>query len=50
MKKSTLFMNEAEQINSLEIKHKINRLGGYGSHGQVIYTDHTTGCPSVVPC
>ncbi|HHN46417.1 MAG TPA: hypothetical protein ENN09_03145, partial [Planctomycetes bacterium] len=47
MKKPT-FRDTAEQILNLEIEHRVNELGGYGSGGEVIYEAHPSGCPSVL--
>jgi hypothetical protein len=42
------FGQEAERILSLPIAHRVNRLGGYGAQGEVIYEAHPSGGPSVL--
>lgn len=42
------FANLAREIMSLPIAHRVNRLGGYGPDGQVIYEGHPAGAPSVL--
>jgi hypothetical protein len=46
--KQNKFITEAQSILNLQIKHRVNRLGGYGPEGEVIYTAHPSGCPSVL--
>ncbi len=42
------FVEEAKRILSLKILYPVNELGGYGENGEVIYTAHPVGCPSVL--
>lgn len=42
------FAREAESILNLAITARVNRLGGYGPGGEVIYEGHPDGCPSVL--
>ncbi len=42
------FAKQAERILGLEIETRINKLGGYGPAGEVIYEGHPQGCPSVL--
>lgn len=48
MKKTDTFEFEAEQILNAPVKHRANKLGGYGERGEVIYERHPSGCPSVL--
>ena len=50
MKKTVdaLFIQEAEQVLNLTVAARVNRLGGYGPGGEVIYEGHPDGCPSVL--
>ncbi|MDI6774692.1 MAG: hypothetical protein QME60_04755 [Verrucomicrobiota bacterium] len=43
-----LFVKEAGHILALEPDCRVNRLGGYGPAGEVIYNAHPSGCPSVL--
>ena len=43
-----LFMQEAESVLDIPVAARVNRLGGYGSGGEVIYEGHPDGCPSVL--
>lgn len=47
-KKSGAFEKEAEKVINLTISYPVNKLGGYGESGDVIYVDHPHGCPSVL--
>ena len=47
-KKLNTFGIEAENVINLAISYPVNKLGGYGQSGDVIYTDHPHGCPSVL--
>ena len=42
------FACQARRILDLPIAHRVNRLGGYGGGGEVIYEAHPAGCPSVL--
>lgn len=42
------FRNEAECLLDLPVAARVNRLGGYGPCGEVIYEAHPHGCPSVL--
>jgi hypothetical protein len=42
------FITQAETILGLKIAHRVNRLGGYGSGGEVIYEAHPPACPSTL--
>ena len=42
------FEEAAEHILSLEVDYRVNRLGGYGPDGEVIYEAHPMGCPSTL--
>lgn len=42
------FAQDAENILALKIAHRVNKLGGYGPAGEVIYENHPLGCPSVL--
>ena len=42
------FLLEAERVLNLAIAARVNRLGGYGPGGEVIYEGHPDGCPSVL--
>lgn len=42
------FETQAKRILALEPKFRVNRLGGYGPGGEVIYNGHPAGCPSVL--
>jgi hypothetical protein len=42
------FTREAERILSLEIAQPANACGGYGINGEIIYTSHPNGCPSIL--
>lgn len=42
------FADEAEHILSLQVAHRVNKLGGYGPDSEVIYEGHPSGCPSVL--
>ena len=44
----TLFIREAERILDLPVTERVNRLGGYGRDGEIIYDGHPDGCPSVL--
>jgi len=39
------FEDAAECILSLKVDYRVNRLGGYGPNGEVIYETHPLGCP-----
>lgn len=43
-----LFIQEAEHVLNLSVASRVNRLGGYGPGGEVIYDGHPDGCPSVL--
>lgn len=43
-----LFLREAEHLLNLPVTARVNRLGGYGAGGEVIYEGHPDGCPSVL--
>ena len=45
---SASFAAQAERILDLQIEWRINKLGGYGPEGEVIYEAHPPGCPSVL--
>jgi hypothetical protein len=46
---STFFQEQAGRVSLLTIAHPAGSgQGGYGSGGEVIYTAHPTGCPSVL--
>ena len=38
----------AERIIELQIQDRVNKLGGYGPSGEVIYEKHPLSCPSVL--
>ncbi|MFH1707507.1 MAG: hypothetical protein ABIF71_06285 [Planctomycetota bacterium] len=42
------FRARAEEVLDLAITHRVNRLGGYGPAGEVIYEAHPQACPSVL--
>ncbi len=42
------FAKEAERILNLDLAIRVNRLGGYGPDGEVVYDAHPDGCPSVL--
>ena len=42
------FTQEAERLLNLPVAARVNRLGGYGPGGEVIYEGHPDGCPSVL--
>mgnify|MGYP001106203571 CR=1 FL=1 len=42
------FEEIAEHILSLEVEYRVNRLGGYGPDGEVVYEAHPVGCPSTL--
>lgn len=42
------FQQQAECVLDLPIAGRVNRLGGYGPDGEVIYDGHPDGCPSVL--
>lgn len=42
------FRNAAEHILALKPAFRVNRNGGYGPGGEVIYNNHPSGCPSVL--
>jgi cellobiose phosphorylase len=42
------FAEKAEKILSLDIAFRVNRLGGCGAEGEVIYENHPRACPSVL--
>ena len=42
------FAAQAERILALQVAHRVNRLGGYGPAGEVIYEAHPLGCPSTL--
>lgn len=44
----SLFTSEAERILHLAVAARVNRLGGYGPGGEVIYDAHPDGCPAVL--
>lgn len=46
--KQKSFANEAEKVINLAVSYPVNKLGGYGQAGDVIYVDHPHGCPSVL--
>ncbi len=42
------FVCEALHVLDLKVAQRVNRLGGYGPHSEVIYEGHPFGCPSVL--
>ena len=46
--KRASFEEAAEGILSLEVEYRVNRLGGYGPNGEVVYEAHPMGCPSTL--
>lgn len=42
------FRIEAEKVIDLVVSYPVNKLGGYGKGGDVIYEGHPHGCPSVL--
>ena len=42
------FEQMAQNILALEVELRINKLGGYGPSGEVIYEAHPANCPSVL--
>ncbi|MCY3023861.1 MAG: hypothetical protein NTW87_33195 [Planctomycetota bacterium] len=42
------FATQAERILALPVAHRVNRLGGYGPDGEVLYEAQPLGCPSTL--
>ncbi|MGD0088666.1 MAG: hypothetical protein ABSE73_01995 [Planctomycetota bacterium] len=42
------FARQAGRILGLNVAHRVNRLGGYGAGGEVIYEAHPLGCPATL--
>ncbi|MEN6358013.1 MAG: hypothetical protein ABFD83_13125 [Armatimonadota bacterium] len=42
------FKNEAERLFGMEIADRVNKIGGYGKDGEVIYDAPPVACPSVL--
>ncbi|NTV36337.1 MAG: hypothetical protein HGA53_05235 [Anaerolineaceae bacterium] len=48
MDRCSFFTQQAEKILALPITIPVNRLGGYGPDGEVIYRSHPFACPSTL--
>lgn len=47
-KQQNAFLDEAAHVLALNVSHRVNCLGGYGPHSEVIYEGHPANCPSVL--